>query len=185
MKRQTRMLKILATLVMSMIGGAWLLSNVGGRLTHDPTKPALLLRAQGQAEPPAFSGLRRWREVVVRCELAPAFNILPGNMLGSPRQAHLAVDPRGLIRPQPAWRGRETSEDLDSSLVIRIELTPSASKLSPMQSEALGSLLELLATELEPPVRHLRCENQHPNVVGLAHQLRGVLQDRPAFSITE
>lgn len=179
------MLKILATLVMSMIGGAWLLSNVGGRLARNPAKPTLLLRAQGPAEPPAFSGPRRWREVVVRCAVAPVFNILPGNMLGAPRQAHLAVDPRGLIRPQPAWHGRETIDDLDPSLVIRVELTPSASKLSPMQSEALGSLLELLATELDPPVRRLRCENQHPNVVGLAHQLRGVLQDRPTFPIIE
>ena len=185
MKRQTRMLKILATLVMSMIGGAWLLANAGGRLAHNPLKPTLLLRAQGPAEPPAFSGPRRWREVVVRCEVAPAFNILPGNMLRGPRKAHLAVDAQGLIRPQPAWHRRETIDDFDSSLVIRVELTPSATKLGPMQSEALGSLLELLATELDPPVRRLRCETQHPNVIGLAHQLRGVLEDRPAFSIIE
>ncbi len=186
MGQQTRMFKILAALALSMIGGALLLYSSGPGLTHTSSRPALLLHAQGQSNRQSGEwAAYPWQDVVVLCDVAPAYNILQDKGLGGTRRAHLAVNERGLIRIQPAWERREELDGYESALVIRLELAPWAVDLSAVQYDALKSLLDHLASRLELPMSRVRCEFHHPNVASLTHHLRRTLNDRRSSSLVD
>lgn len=183
---QTRMLKILVALALSMISGAWLLASTRPGLRQILPSSGLLLRAQSPSQttpiPPTAS---HWQNIVIRCESASESKYLPTNSLKGDSPAHLAVTQQGLIRVLPAWVRLQSRSGGVSGLVIRVESAPLTRELSLGQRRALGSLLEKLAARTEGPGTRVLCESADPSMSSLSADIRGLVADLPFLSVMD
>lgn len=183
---QTRMLKILVALALSMISGAWLLASTRPGLRQILPSSGLLLQAQGPpqstASPPtAF----HWQNIVIRCESAIESKRLPAKTLGDDSPAHLTITPRGLIRVLPAWGRLQSRAGGASRLVIRVESAPLTRELSLGQRQALGLLLEKLAAPVEGPGTRVLCESVDPSLSSLSADIRRIVAGLPFLSVMD
>ncbi len=183
MDQQTRMLKILAALAISMIGGALMLSGTGPGRSRTSTQHALLLHAGGAPEPgSSHSNAGSFQELVVVANPTAGRNVLDYKDLGESEPAHLIIGERGLIHVQPAWHRAERFERYGAALVVRVDCPAQATELSPAQSDALALLLEHIRSLPELTLRRVRYESQHPAIRTLGDRLRRILGDNQVFS---
>ena len=177
---QTRMFRILVALALSMISGAWVLSNTGSKPRETVSSPALLLSAQGQRPQPRSAALESgFDHIVVRCVVSSGYNLLSDKELEPGKMTHVTINERGVIHVQPAWRRLERLPGVKSAMVVRVEVPPSSSDLVPLQYEALEELLNHLCKQLVPPPRHVLCVSDHPKVTDLATSVSRVFRVLP------
>lgn len=183
---QTRMLKILVALALSMISGAWLLASTRPGLRRILPSSGLLLQAQRPSQttpiPPTAS---HWQNIVIRCESTSENKYLPTNGFSGGPPAHLLITQRGLIRVLPEWGRVQSRSGGVSRLVICVESAPLTRELSLGQRRALGSLLEKLAARSEGSGTRVRCESADPSMSSLSADIRGLVADLPFLSVVD
>lgn len=183
---QTRMLKILVALALSMISGAWLLASTRPGLRQVLPSSGLLLQAQGPTQatpvPPTAS---HWQNIVIRCESAVQPKHLHTNGFKSDSPAHLAITPKGVIRVLPAWERLQSRSGGASRLVIRLESTLLTQELSLGQRQALRLLLEKLAAPIEGPATRVRCESVGPSLSSLSSEVRRMVAGLPFLIVAD
>ena len=183
---QTRMLKILVALALSMISGAWLLASTRPGLRQMLPSSGVLLQAQGPTQTtPVLPTAFHWQDIVIRCEPTNQHKPLPANRFNGASPAHLAIVPSGLIRVLPAWERIQAGSGQESHLVIRVESTPLSRELSLDQLQALGSLLEKLAGPGDGARTRVRCESIDPSPPSLAAEVRRMVADLPFLIATD
>ena len=180
------MLKILVALALSMISGAWLLASTRPGLRQILPSSGLLLQAQGPSQttpvpPTAF----HWQNIVIRCESAIESKHLSTNIFEDDSPAHLTITPRGLIQVLPAWGRLQQRSGGVSRLVIRVESAPLTREIGLGQRQALGLLLEKLASPIEGSGTRVLCESVDPSLSSLSADIRRMVADLPFLIVMD
>ncbi len=145
MIQRTRMFKAIASLVLSMMFGAFVLASMEPDSNSRNSRTILLQAERTPDSIPSPTPANDWDSIDVA--YAAAKTSVP---------SHIAIDSFARLRIQDAMREHQLLDGHGHAIVIAVEIPPGKSTLSILQRQTLGDVIQRLCDELSIPVHNVR-----------------------------